>query len=185
MLPLSRKLLWILFSNLSGNFASKNAREFWLRSSGLRSHKTKHEKSSKFSGKIRSKFGAKFGTKAWTFEELSFCNFSDLTKSQSQRAISWEKLNPGVSKPGDFPLFRERSRLCRGPFRDCSSQVLLIGRERGKGQIGKIPGPSPSKSGKSRKNRKVPKIMIITSRGYFCACFKGYFRRVFKDNLRK
>ena len=27
---------------------------------------------------------------------------------------------PGVSKPGGFPLFRERSRLCRGPFRDCS-----------------------------------------------------------------
>ena len=26
--------------------------------------------------------------------------------------------------------------------------MLLIGRERGKGQIGKIPGPSPSKSGK-------------------------------------
>ena len=29
--------------------------------------------------------------------------------------------------------------------------MLLIGQERGKGQIGKIPGPSPSKSGKSRK----------------------------------
>ena len=35
--------------------------------------------------------------------------------------------------------------------------MLLIGRERGKGQIGKIPGESPSKSGKSRKNRKSPK----------------------------
>ena len=32
-----------------------------------------------------------------------------------------EKLNRGVSKPGGFPLFRERSRLCRGPFWDCSS----------------------------------------------------------------
>ena len=32
--------------------------------------------------------------------------------------------------------------------------MLLIGRERGKGQIGKIPGPSPSKSGKSQKNRE-------------------------------
>ena len=30
--------------------------------------------------------------------------------------------------------------------------MLLIGRERGKGQIGKIPGPSPSKSGKTQKN---------------------------------
>ena len=58
-----------------------------------------------------------------------------------------------------FPnhFFRERSRLCRGPFRDCSSYVLLIGRESGKGEIGKIPGPSPSKSGKSRKNRESPK----------------------------
>ena len=36
-------------------------------------------------------------------------------------------------------------------------KVLLIGRERGKGQIGKIPGPSPSKSGKSQKNRESPK----------------------------
>ena len=35
--------------------------------------------------------------------------------------------------------------------------MLLIGRERGKGQIGKIPGPSPSKSGKSQKNRENPK----------------------------
>ena len=34
--------------------------------------------------------------------------------------------------------------------------MLLIGRERGKGQIRKIPGPSPSKSGKSRKNRESP-----------------------------
>ena len=35
--------------------------------------------------------------------------------------------------------------------------MLLIGRERGKGQIGKIPRPSPSKSGKSQKNRESPK----------------------------
>ena len=35
--------------------------------------------------------------------------------------------------------------------------MLLIGRERGKGQIRKIPGPSPSKSGKSQKNRESPK----------------------------
>ena len=35
--------------------------------------------------------------------------------------------------------------------------MLLIGRERGKGRIGKIPGPSPSKSGKSQKNRESPK----------------------------
>ena len=33
----------------------------------------------------------------------------------------------------------------------------MIGRERGKGPMGKIPGPSPDKSGKSRKNRESPK----------------------------
>ena len=34
----------------------------------------------------------------------------------------WEKLNRGGSKPGGVPLFfQERSRLCRGPFWDCSS----------------------------------------------------------------
>ena len=60
----------------------------------------------------------------------------------------WEKLNRGFPNPGVSDFFRERFRLCRGPFRD------LMGRERGKGQIGKIPGPSPSKSGKSQKNQK-------------------------------
>ena len=64
------------------------------------------------------------------------------------------------AKPGGvshFFFLGERSRLCRGPFRDCSSSVLLIGQERGKGLIGKIPGPSPSKSWKSQKNRDSPK----------------------------
>ena len=41
--------------------------------------------------------------------------------------------------------------------------MLLIGRESGKGQIGKIPGPSPSKSGKSRKNRESPKTLSFLS----------------------
>ena len=66
------------------------------------------------------------------------------------------------AKPGGFPnrgvphFLRERSGLCRGPFRDCSSQVLLIGRERGSTnrenpeKIGKV----PKKSEKSRKNRR-------------------------------
>ena len=62
---------------------------------------------------------------------------------------------PGGFQTGGFPtFFRERSRLCRGPFRDCSSLVLLIGREREKGRIGKIPAESPDKSGKSRKEQK-------------------------------
>ena len=77
-----------------------------------------------------------------------------------------ELLSMGEAKPegfqtGGFPIFfRERSRLCRGPFRDSSSWALLIGGERGKdksgnprkvpGQIGKI----PEKSGKSQKGQK-------------------------------
>ena len=73
----------------------------------------------------------------------------------SDLLLSLRKAKPGgFPNPGVSPFFWERSRLCRGPFRDCSSQVLLIGRERGKGLIGKIPGPSLSKSGKSQKNRE-------------------------------
>ena len=82
-----------------------------------------------------------------------------------EKSNFWEKLNRGVSKPGCFPLFWERSRLCRGPFWDCSSWVLLIGWERGKGQIGKIPGPSPRKSGKSQKNRESPKRTKMDKKG--------------------
>ena len=75
------------------------------------------------------------------------------------------------AKPGGFQtgggvshFFQEWSRLCRRPFRDCSSSLLLIGCERGKGtnrenprtipeQIGKI----PEKSGKSQKRTKKDK----------------------------
>ena len=63
-----------------------------------------------------------------------------------------EKLNRGVSKGVGFPTFSPGkvqivSRTLSGLF----LVVLLIGREREKGRIGKIPGPSPRKSGKSRK----------------------------------
>ena len=74
-------------------------------------------------------------------------------------ALIWEKLNRGVSKPGGGSHFlRERSGLCRGPFRDCSSWALLIGRERGKGgQIGKIPknreSPKKDRKGQKRKDK--------------------------------
>ena len=33
----------------------------------------------------------------------------------------WEKVNRGVSKPGDFPLFSGKARIVSGVFRDCSS----------------------------------------------------------------
>ena len=55
----------------------------------------------------------------------------------------------GLQTRGFPPFFRERSGLRRRPFRDCSSSVLLIGQERAEGQIGKIPGQSPDKSGKN------------------------------------
>ena len=78
---------------------------------------------------------------AWTFRKKSQKIFLILREAK-----------PGGFQTAGFPtFFRERSGLCRGPFRDCSSLVLLIGRERGKGQIGKIPGESPDKTGKSRK----------------------------------
>ena len=70
--------------------------------------------------------------------------------------LSWEKLNRGVSKPGGFPLFSGRSRLCRGLF--------LVGAVRPRKrkrtnrenprtipeQIRKI----PKKSGKDKKDKK-------------------------------
>ena len=66
--------------------------------------------------------------------------------------------SPSLKTGGFPPFFRERPGLCRGPIRDCASQVLLIGRGRGKGPIGKIPGQKSSKSQKkawkSQKGRK-------------------------------
>ena len=65
---------------------------------------------------------------------------------------------PGGFQTGGSPIFFGKGPdWHRGPFRDCSSLVVLNGREIGKGQIGKIPGESPSKSGKSQKIGKVPK----------------------------
>ena len=62
----------------------------------------------------------------------------------------------GEAKPGGFqtgapgfPLFSGKVRIVSRTLRDCSSLVLLIGRERGKEQIGKIPGESPDKSGEN------------------------------------
>ena len=57
--PLSRKLLWIFSSNLPGNFALKNARDFWSIFSGLRFPRNEARKF----GENSVKFGAKFGTR--------------------------------------------------------------------------------------------------------------------------
>ena len=63
----------------------------------------------------------------------------------------WREAKPGGFQTGGFPLFFGKGPDCVAvPFRDCSSWVLLIGRERGKGPIGKI----PKKSGKSQKGQK-------------------------------
>ena len=61
-----------------------------------------------------------------------------------------ENLTRGFPNRGVSHFFRERSRLCRGPFRDCSSWLLLIGREKGKGEIGKV-GKAPK--GPKRKDK--------------------------------
>ena len=52
---LSRRILWIFFPCLTGNFALKNGGDFWWIFLVSVSHETKHEKSSKISGKIRRK----------------------------------------------------------------------------------------------------------------------------------
>ena len=56
-------------------------------------------------------------------------------------SLSFFEAKPRSCQTGGFPTFFGTGR---GPFRDCSSQALLIGRERGKGQIRKIPEESPS-----------------------------------------
>ena len=79
-------------------------------------------------------------------------------KSQNHSCwFLWEKLNRGVSKPGCFPLFSGKVQIVSRTL----SGLFLVGalnrpRKR-KRTIGKIPGPSPSKSGKSQKNRESPK----------------------------
>ena len=64
---------------------------------------------------------------------------------------------PGGFQPGGFPIFSGKVRIVSRTL----SGLFLVGavnrRERGKGQIGKIPGESPDKSGKSRRNRESPK----------------------------
>ena len=76
---LSRKLLWIFFSYLPGNFALKNGGDWKMKFLWSPFH-TKW--SMKNPWKVRGKFGAKFGAKSGDqiekFGELSFCSFSDL-----------------------------------------------------------------------------------------------------------
>ena len=57
--PLSKKLLWIFYSNLPGNFALKNGGDFWWIFSGLRFPQNEARKLLEKFGKIRSKIRGK------------------------------------------------------------------------------------------------------------------------------
>ena len=85
---LSRRILWIFFSCLPGNFALKNGGDFWWIFSGLRLPRNEARKSPReIRGKFGANFGAKFGTKIRKIRELPFCNFSDLKMSVTPRKI--------------------------------------------------------------------------------------------------
>ena len=62
-----------------------------------------------------------------------------------------EESKLGGFQTGGFPTFFGKGSGCR------QGRVWFGGVCRHKGQIGEIPGPSPSKSGKSQKSRESPK----------------------------
>ena len=79
-------------------------------------------------------------------------------RSGNQFCHFLREAKPGGLQTGGFPTFFGKGPDCvADPFGTVPCRCSIIGRERGKGQIGKIPGPSPSKSGKSQKNRESPK----------------------------
>ena len=79
--PLSRNILWIFFSYLPGNFALKNGGDFWWIFSGLRFPRNEAWKLLKnFGENSERNSGQNSGQKFEKFGELSFCDFSDLTK---------------------------------------------------------------------------------------------------------
>ena len=67
----------------------------------------------------------------------------------------------GVPNPGVSHFFLGKVQIVSRTLSGLFLVGALIGRERGKGQIGQIPGPFPSKSGKSQsksgKSQKGPK----------------------------
>ena len=77
---LSRRILWIFFSCLSGNFSLKNGGDFWWIFSGLRFPRNEARKIlEKFGKNSEQNSGQNSGRKFEKFGKLSFCNFSDLT----------------------------------------------------------------------------------------------------------
>ena len=96
---LSRRILWIFFSCLPGNFALKNGGDFWWIFSGPRLPQNEAQKIlEKFGEKFGAKFGAKFGTKIRKIREtfvlqLSWPNNSQLKLQTwpvaTQRLLIW------------------------------------------------------------------------------------------------
>ena len=74
--------------------------------------------------------------------------------SQSQQQKRKPRALPCNAGPFIDTCSRVKNLACTWEF---WASMATIGRERGKGQIGKIPGPSPSKSGKSQKHRESPR----------------------------
>ena len=83
---LSRRILWIFFSRLPGNFALKNGGDFWRIFSGLRLPRNEARKVlEKFGENSEQNSGQNSGWKFAKFGKFSFCNFSDLKKHMISR----------------------------------------------------------------------------------------------------
>ena len=77
--PLPRKILWIFFACLAGNFALKNGRDFWWIFSGLRLPRNEARKLlENFGENSEQNSEQNSGRKIEKFGELSFCNFSSM-----------------------------------------------------------------------------------------------------------
>ena len=77
---LSRRILWIFFSCLPGNFALKNGGDFWWIFSGLRLPRNEAWKIlEKFGENSEQNSGQNPGRKFEKFGKFSFCNFPGLT----------------------------------------------------------------------------------------------------------
>ena len=74
--------------------------------------------------------------------------------------IPLREAKPGGFQTRGFPTFFGKGPDCVADPVGTVPHRCSFSREREKGRIGKIPGPSPSKSGKSRKNRESPKKKI-------------------------
>ena len=100
---LSRKILWIFFSDLPGNFALKNGGDFWWIFSGLRFPRNEARKLlEKFGENSERNSGQNPGRNFEKFGELSFCKFSDLTNPDEVHPLNY---GGGFSKTPCFRVF--------------------------------------------------------------------------------